>query len=133
MDTTQTSEPVKKYSAPGGLKAILRFWWIAAGYGFPFLVYYIVSGYRDGKPDIESCYQAGQLGLLAAFLVWLFWRADVRFGGRTSIARSEMAVKVLIHLSGIALWVCWLSTFVVINMAVHQITDLPTNLPNLPE
>nr|MBP7578943.1 hypothetical protein [Candidatus Obscuribacter sp.] len=111
---------------------ILRFWWIPVSFAVPAICCYYLTQFRDHKDDLEGAIRIGQVGLLAAALVWAIWRLDVRLGARQKLSDSEGIVKLIVHLTGFALWICWFCALVIIAMAMDQVYSLPSTLPNLP-
>ena len=111
---------------------ILRFWWIPVSFAVPSICCYYLTQFRDHKDDLEGAIRIGQVGLLAAALVWAIWHLDVRLGARQKLSDSEGIVKLIVHLTGFALWICWFCALVIIAMAMDQVYSLPSSLPNLP-
>ncbi len=127
VSTVAPAKPVAK-----GLPPVLRFWWIPLSFAVPAICCFYLTQYRDHKDDFEGAIKIGQVGLFAAILVWGMWKLDVLWGARQRLVESETMVKLIVHMTGFSLWICWFWALVLITIAMDQVFSLPAVLPNLP-
>ncbi len=75
---------------------------------------------------------SGLIGLAVAAAIFSLWRLDCTFGARQLLHLSrDSQAKALVHILGMALWVCWVGISVVACMAYDQVYELVPNLPGL--
>lgn len=107
------------------------FWWIPVSYCVPFMVTHAVPA-NTAEQTMLRCHNMGLIGLAVAALIYLLWRADCSFGAKQLLHLSnDVQAKALVHILGMALWVCWVGIGVVFCMAHDQVYDLVPNLPGL--
>jgi len=126
-------------SQKGNIARRLRsYWWIPVSYCIPYMIVHSIvlqSGtVSDANNEITSLrsHYSGLLGLAMATVIFALWRLDCAFGARQilRLCRDKQA-KVLVHVLGMALWVCWVGIGVAACMAYDQVHEQPTTLPGL--
>lgn len=74
----------------------------------------------------------GLIGLTMAAIIFILWRLDCAYGARQLLhLSSDRQAKILIHILGISLWVCWVGIGAIVCMAHEQVYDLVPGLPGL--
>lgn len=112
-------------------RRLRSYWWIPVSYCLPYLVTQAVPA-NTAEQTMLRCHHMGLMGLAVATLIYLLWRADCSFGAKQLLHLSnDIQAKALVHILGIALWVCWVGIGVVFCMAHDQVYDLVPNLPGL--
>lgn len=112
-------------------KRLRSFWWIPVSYCVPYMVTHAVPA-NTAEQTLLRCHNMGLIGVAVATLIYLLWRADCSFGAKQLLhLSSDGHAKVLVHILGMALWVCWVGIGVVFCMAHDQVYDLVPNLPGL--
>ncbi len=135
----QNTVPVSP-SPKGNIARSLRsYWWIPVSYSVPYL---IVHSIGLGQPGVSTAanteltmlrsHYSGLIGLAVATAIFSLWRLDCTFGARQLLHLSrDSQAKALVHILGMALWVCWVGISVVACMAYDQVHELVPNLPGL--
>ncbi len=112
-------------------KRLRSYWWFPVSYCVPYMVTHAVPA-NTAEQTLLRCHNMGLIGLAVATLIYLLWRADCSFGAKQLLHLSnDGQAKVLVHILGMALWVCWVGIGVVFCMAHDQVYDLVPNLPGL--
>ncbi len=126
------ASPVGAITGKTSIAMRLRsYWWIPLSYCVPYMVTHAVPA-NTAEQTMLRCHNMGLIGLAVATLIYLLWRADCSFGAKQLLHLSnDGQAKVLVHILGMALWVCWVGIGVVFCMAHDQVYDLVPNLPGL--
>ncbi|MFA6209716.1 MAG: hypothetical protein WC714_09855 [Candidatus Obscuribacterales bacterium] len=112
-------------------KRLRSYWWIPVSYCVPYMVTHAIPAHT-AEQTMVRCHNMGLMGLIVAVLIYLLWRADCRYGAKQLLHLSnDIQAKALIHILGMALWVCWVGIGVVFCMAHDQVYELVPNLPGL--
>ncbi|CAN5320478.1 hypothetical protein BH11CYA1_BH11CYA1_44820 [soil metagenome] len=112
-------------------RRLRSYWWVPVSYAIPFMATQAVPA-NTAEQTLTRCQNMGLMGLAMAAFIYLLWRADCKFGAKQMLHLSkDIQAKTLIHILGMALWVCWVGIGAVFCMAHDQVYDLVPNLPGL--
>ena len=119
-------------------RRLQSYWWIPVSYCIPYMLVHsialqvgTVSAANTEATMLRSHY-SGLLGLAAATIIFALWRLDCAFGARQILHLCpDKQAKLLAHVLGMALWVCWVGIGLAACMAYDQVHEQTTTLPGL--
>lgn len=105
--------------------------WLPLSFLAPYLVACLRRDVKDIFFNVETL-RFGLLGVASAYIVYLLWWLDSRYGSRQMLSQIDDKVYMLvIYILAIGLWLCIFAILVVATMAYLQVFERPTLLPGL--